>query len=739
MFLMLPILFGSVVALIPLIIHLMHRQRTKPINWAAMQFLLDSPIQQRRRAHLDHWLLMLLRTALLLLLVALLARPMISGWLLGRIGPGAGGTPADIGIVIDHSVSMGRRAAGGKTLFAQAIEQLEKLRDMMHPADTVSVVLAEHVPRALTPTPVGRDDVGRLVQTLRQMDNGLTDGPIPDAIGTAREVINKGSHLKKLIVVLSDQQRSGWQVNGDGAWRAALGDRLAGPDRDIGVYALDVPPVALPANLSVGRLRVEPGLVGVGRSAQLFATLSNTGPGDAPDAPLRLIVDGRTVANQRLGILPAGQAQTVRFDFTFMQAGWHWAKLQLDATDALDADNDTIGAIKVWEKLPVLVVDGQLTNLGGFASSDFLLAALRPGGPSLVVPKVISAADVGASNLDDYAVVILNDVPRLPVGVAERLANYAQAGHGVWVILGRRTDPAYLDDALGRTLLPALVEASTHATVEQAPTIAVKDPQDPMVALLAAAERNAFAGSTLTDWWKLSSPTDTSHVVLATSTGDPLVLTQTVGNNGGRIVLWATSVDGQWNNLPLMANSFVPLVHETLYRLAAGQNQAEGHELAAGQPIVWTGGSTPAVDSATLTRPQGAPVALQPILTNGKYLVTYGDTFVPGLYKMEFAPTNVPQPVFYAVGIDQRELDPAQLSAADIEWLKTQRYLTASADLRGVAEALGAQSRGIEIWPLAALLVLAGLVAETLLTRRMVRLQTGQDVRSLLTPGEVRA
>src|SRR3954463_7136133 len=92
-------------ASIPIIIHLLHRQRTQPVLWGAMQFLKESPLQQKRRKKVDHWLLMLLRIAIGVLIVLLLAwpKPRLQNGLLGA----SGGT--DIAVVIDHSLSTGRR------------------------------------------------------------------------------------------------------------------------------------------------------------------------------------------------------------------------------------------------------------------------------------------------------------------------------------------------------------------------------------------------------------------------------------------------------------------------------------------------------------------------------------------------------------------------------------------------------------------------------------------------------
>ena len=74
MFEMPMLLAGLAAAAIPIIIHLLHRQRTRPINWGAMMFLQESAVLQKRRRNIEHWLLLLLRVALLALLALALAR-----------------------------------------------------------------------------------------------------------------------------------------------------------------------------------------------------------------------------------------------------------------------------------------------------------------------------------------------------------------------------------------------------------------------------------------------------------------------------------------------------------------------------------------------------------------------------------------------------------------------------------------------------------------------------------------
>src|SRR5688500_9816011 len=184
MFLMASMLIGLAAVSIPVIIHLLHRQRTTPVQWGAMQFLLESPLQLKRRKRVEHWLLMLLRMAAIALLVFALARPLS---IERTYNPLSSGIATDIGVVIDRSLSTGRRA-GDKSVYEQSVAAVADLVKTMRPRDTLTVVLAEHRPqvqsiRLAPPTAIQASD------KLKKMGHGLSDASIPDAIQTTRELI----------------------------------------------------------------------------------------------------------------------------------------------------------------------------------------------------------------------------------------------------------------------------------------------------------------------------------------------------------------------------------------------------------------------------------------------------------------------------------------------------------------------------------------------------------------------
>ena len=68
---------GAVSMAVPIIIHLLARQRRRPIEWAAMRFLIEALRKHRQRIRLEQFLLLLARCLVLFILGAALARPIL--------------------------------------------------------------------------------------------------------------------------------------------------------------------------------------------------------------------------------------------------------------------------------------------------------------------------------------------------------------------------------------------------------------------------------------------------------------------------------------------------------------------------------------------------------------------------------------------------------------------------------------------------------------------------------------
>src|SRR5258705_5524902 len=97
-------LLGLGAIAVPVLIHLIQRERKRVIEFPSLMFVRRIPYQSVRRRRIRHWLLLLLRAAAMALIVAAFARPFLrQGAAAAVVGSGAPG----IVILLDRSASMG--------------------------------------------------------------------------------------------------------------------------------------------------------------------------------------------------------------------------------------------------------------------------------------------------------------------------------------------------------------------------------------------------------------------------------------------------------------------------------------------------------------------------------------------------------------------------------------------------------------------------------------------------------
>src|SRR5271165_4565584 len=71
------LLAGLAAASIPILIHLLNRRKFRETPWAAMRFLLAAIRKNSRRIRIEQWILLAVRTLLVLLVVSAMARPFL--------------------------------------------------------------------------------------------------------------------------------------------------------------------------------------------------------------------------------------------------------------------------------------------------------------------------------------------------------------------------------------------------------------------------------------------------------------------------------------------------------------------------------------------------------------------------------------------------------------------------------------------------------------------------------------
>lgn len=640
-------LIGLVTIAIPIIIHLLNRRKAEVIEWGAMQFLLDSVVSRKRRILIEEILLLLLRCLLLALLVLAMARPLIPAgagvqwavvlpavllgvsalgaaaavwqhrnwrWVLLGTGSGllllalvaivaehslqlrrwGGGGDQDVAIVIDGSQSMSL-SVDGKSNFDRAVGEAMVIVETLGLGDAASIILGGDGPTILTPTPLS--DRKKLKAILQELRPGPGSMAVVDSLQAAALTLAEGQNPQKRIVLLTDGQAVGWDVNNTARWqfvRGLLRDLVPGTQD-----AKDdkPPPVTffcrlLPAkkdlrNAALADISFSRDVIGTDRSVGIRVRVENTGHEAISPSSIQLEVDGKELTTPGLvGQLAAGAAETVEFRHRFKRdpklagGGLHTVVAKLAQPDEMAADNTAVRILRTMESLKVLIVDGNPVGRPLERASAFLDIALNPseeedGKPvtadKFIQTKIVSATDAATeTDLSEYEVIVLANVPQLPAGVAQRLQKFVADGGGLLIGLGDRAAPEFYNNwktENGRPFAGATVAERKSLGDGAAPAKPVLTTFTHR-AMQAVADINQSDIDRLevTAYWKLQldAADDSSRAGGLLNTGDPLVVERRLGK--GQVLTTAVAFEPLGSNLPIL-RCFVPWVHEIVYYL----------------------------------------------------------------------------------------------------------------------------------------------------------------------------
>jgi hypothetical protein len=357
------VLAGLVAAAIPILLHLLARREPPTVVFPAVRYLVSTTREHQRRLKLQNWLLLFLRTLLVVVLVMAAAGPTVP------LRGVPGHVPTALVLILDNSPSSGTMA-GGSPQLAQLVDAARGVLNRATPEDALWVLTADGIPR--------RGDAA----ALRELIDHLTVSPrrleLGAAIATADEVLASETRPGE-ILMLTDLQSS------------ALSP--AKPSAPLLVGRPTAPP---PPNLGIGEIETgtQPWSSAGGRVSVVLV-------GDSAESvPVSARVGGRP-PRQALG----RGGGTVQLALPGMPAGWWTITTALDP-DEFKLDDERVAAVRV---APVARVSWDSTSRFVAAAAEVLASNGRilPGqeialgrlsrGASVVQPPV-DPAQLGALN-----------------------------------------------------------------------------------------------------------------------------------------------------------------------------------------------------------------------------------------------------------------------------------------------------------------------------------------------------
>ena len=737
------LLIGLLAAAIPFVLHLLSSVKAQEVLFPTLRFLKSSMQRTSRRRKIQHWLLLLLRAALLGLLAFAVAEPLSKagqGWL--------GGQQFAAVLILDNSFSMKARSESS-TRFAIAKNEAMSLLDPQSEPTRAALLVTNDSQKA--------SDLTANIESVRQGVNkaAISYGraPIADRVRQAIALLEAEKSLpQKSIYIFSDLQRSSFDE--------LLQLESLAAAKDIHLFVINtargtVNNVGI-SNLDIAGKRV------VDQSLEFTATLVNSSPVDKK-VQVALRVGGQEVTNSRatVALAPAGHqgsSTTVKFYRAMAKPGVVTGDVVIPDVDDLPEDNVRSFSMEIGDRVKALIVRGP--PVGG-ESAEIMDGAkevhlaldpfLDASSPWSIRPQIIEAGQFGAESLKGAVIAFFCEVPNFTAAQAQAIADFTAAGGTSVLFLGPQSMPEnynklLLDDlAKSGGLLPARIQPAVGEVGPGADAVNVEWMDTNSEYLKGIFEnKNDFPRVLVQRYYKLSRPPDDAKVLMRLKNTDPLVLVKPFGK--GKAVLFATTASPRWANLPVGGGPlFLPML-EKICLSAARQSRMPAMYAPDSQVTIAIG--PPPAEIAS--HPASLPLSVWPPGEGQKaanieaawndtdgFRAIFTQAAVPGVYRWQASQGDqiklksdgpgpaTPAPASFdgafAVNPIGSESDLEAIAPKNLQTALNRRglpYVYVASSLKEATDLASKVAQGHNWWDLLLAIVIVLLVAEAMVANR---------------------
>ena len=666
---------GAVGASIPLILHLLNRERARRLVFSTVRFIQMSHQTNVRRHKLKRLLLLLMRILMLALLGLAFARPFFAD--APEIIQKTGGKRNAV-IVLDTSYSMQYEG-----VFENAKKEANKILDGLDSADAAGLILSSDNARVVAP--IGSEFAHiRTALNNAKTSNEHTD--YLDAMQTADEVLQSIPIGEKQVYLVGDMQKRGWE-------NFIETDKLS---PDVQIYFIDVR-AEKPQNFAITDISVPLVVLKEQKASQLVARVHNFGDEPVENLQVRLFIDDNVIDSVELDIEPDDLADAV-FKVEFQDEATHTGWVEIP-DDAIGIDNKRYFTLQSLQSIKVHAVRKHREPAAAIKLETFFMKkALVSGSDAVQIDFTESVSVPNASALASVDVLILADVAELSAGEAGRVEAYVAAGGGLIITVGDNINPNVYKQRFGSSaltgadsdetgLMPCdFVQAVGDALDrEQFRVLATVKYEHPIFVPFKEPNHGDFGKARFYRIFQ-AVPTKGATVIASFDDGSPALFEKPYGNLG-RVLCFTSTIDRGWNDLPIRA-VYLPFLHETIKYLAlkdltnnsrlsksigrrvVGQDAVPNYRVGESVELKVSedeNGGTAQRSEIAVFNPNNVETRLQrdesPAVISSQGSVFYDDTTIPGIYSVH---TSGAAPYYFVINVDTTESD---LEARDVEEL----------------------------------------------------------------------
>jgi hypothetical protein len=661
---------------IPVLIHLIQRERKRVVLFPSLMFLQRIPYQSVRRRRIRHWLLLAMRVSALALLVLAFARPFFPQ---GTLSAAAAGGAREVVILLDQSASLGYG------------DHWQKARDAAHKVvaglgadDKATLVLfgrnAEENMRATS-------DRARLNAAIDAAKVGSDGTRYAPALKLAASILSRSTLKRREAVLISDFQKIGWGSAEDVRFPEGMALTTAAVGKE--TANVSVPSVTFSRSTFAGQERVA-----------VTAGVANKGDTPVANVPVVLSVDGHEIETKPVTVAAHASTPVTFAAFTVPEANVRGTVRA--GADPLPADNTFHFVVSPSAPVSVAILDS-----GDRADASlYLTKALSVGTTPAFQPEVIPVGRATPAIFDKRSVVVFNDTPAPGSIGAGALKAFVERGGGVLVVGGDRTS-WLTEDA---DLLPGTFGPVVDRTSDRSASLGFIDRTHQIFEVFKAPRSGDFTSAHIFRYRSFMA--DPSSRVLARYDDGGIAAAER-RTGAGRVIVWTTTLDNSWTDLAVKP-VYLPLVHQLVSYLARYEQTPAW--LTVGQVVDLTSTAARIRGDRIIVSPQGERTTQK---ANGPGLLELNEQ---GIYEVRAAGTVTGRAQAIAVNIDPAEADLTPLDPAELVASVTGHASQVAAEA-SAPEPISAEEseRRQSLWWYLLLAGLLLLAAETAMSNRLSR------------------
>lgn len=536
-------LFALLTLAIPIIIHLFNFRKYQKVYFSNVQFLKEVKEQQSHRRNLKERLILASRLLALTFLVLAFAKPYIQG----RNAINAGKQQA-VSIFIDNSYSMQTLNREG-ALLDEAKRRAKEIASAYGINDSFQLLTQDF--EGKHQRLINRDEFNDAVDAVRISPQSRS---LQQIINRQQSLLDTRRDAAPSIYILSDFQKN------------MQSPRIVESNESTRISLIQLKATSLP-NVAVDSVILLNAVHRPGESEKLVVRIRNYAGKMAEKIPLKLLINGEQKALGSYSL----NARSMQYDtlaFSGLKAGWQRAEIRLQ-DNPVTFDNQFYFSFNVKQQLPVLLIDGGITN-------PYLKAVFETD-PFFAVKRIADGnVDYGA--LNNYPLIVLSDISTVSTGLAQQLKSYVNKG-GTLVVF-----PAVASDVNSyRSMLQPMHAAYPEKLLTEEARVAEINLQNPVFKNIFEDFPKSPDLPVVTRYYQLSSSNRSRQEGLMTLPGGRTFFAG-YKSGKGKVYVSAVPLNEDFSNLPRHA-LFVPVV----FRIAL----LSGHD----QPLFYTLGRDEVIET----------------------------------------------------------------------------------------------------------------------------------------------